>query len=168
MSDMDQNSHKPEWMSNTRSIVVIIQQIQKEPIAEAREVITRESPDISRVMTPTQRVHDTMSMQRPTIVVPGNTQSLSASQLPHIMVSSRSQESPDQADASICSERQMARPTVIRDYGDGSRELYERGSSSSPVQHGEANHTIFTPVPPSTAADWHVRNKRHGSSGESL
>lgn len=166
MSHMDNNVDESKRMSNTRSMVAVIQEIQKEPVAKAREVITRNQRDHSRVTTPTQRVHDPMRMQRPTVAVVGNTQSRSASRFPNAMAPPDSQDVPYQADENISSERQRTRQGVTQDYGDGNREHYERGSSSSPTQDNNHNHTLFFPMPPFTAMDWQMRNHKKGSSGE--
>lgn len=166
MSHMNTNIHESKWMSNTRSMVAIIKQIQKEPVAEARAIITRELLDHSRVTTPTQRVHDPTSMRTLTVVGLGNTQSRFASPLPHEMASPDSQEAPYQADENVSNERQRTRRDVMHDYGDGNRERYERGSSSSPTQESKHNQTLFVPMPPFNVTDWHTRNQKKASSGE--
>lgn len=155
MNDTLQNVHESPLIHNTNSMIVIIKQIQKVPVAGARAVIAREGRrnNSSRVMTSTPRARDPISMHNSRNIRLGSTQLRSGSRLPRVIAVPQSQEMPSQAGASVSHERQRT-----RDYGDGNREHYERGSSSSSIRNGRHNYMLFVPNPPFNQADWDSRN----------
>ncbi|KAJ5994494.1 hypothetical protein N7451_010218 [Penicillium sp. IBT 35674x] len=154
MKDTPQNVHESPLIANTESMIVIIKQIQKVPVARAREIIAQERRNnSSRVLTPTPRAHDPISTQNSRNIRLGNTRLRSGSRLPSVVASPHSQETPCQAGVSVSRERLRT-----RDYGDGNREHYEGGSSSSSTRNGRHNHMLFVPNPPFTQADWDSRN----------
>ncbi|KAJ5914861.1 hypothetical protein N7504_003744 [Penicillium tannophilum] len=164
MNDTLRNVHESPLIANTNSMIVIIKQIQKVPVAGARAVIAREGRNnSSRVMTPTPRARDPISMQNPRNIRLGDTRLRSGSRLPSVIAAPHSQGTPYQAGASVSRERQRT-----RDYGDGNREHYEEGSSSSSIRNGRHDHMLFVPNPPFTQADWDSRNRNKSDSGENL
>ncbi|KAJ5784361.1 uncharacterized protein N7503_009573 [Penicillium pulvis] len=164
MNDTLRNVHESPLIANTESMIFIIKQIQKVPVAGARAIIAQEGRNnSSRIMTPTPRARDPISMQNSRKTRPGNTRLRSGSRLSSVIASQHSQETPYQAGVSVSRERQRT-----RDYGDGNRETYEEGSSSSSIRHGRHNHMLFVPNPPFTQADWDSRNRNKSDSGENL
>jgi hypothetical protein len=160
-----QKVHESPLFSNTESLIVIVKQIQTVPVAEARAIIAREGRNISsRVVSPTPRAPDSMSMQNSRNTRRGNTRSRSGSPLPSGIASPHSQETPYQGRGTMSRERRRT-----RDYGDGNREHYEVGSSSSSIRSGRHNnHILFVPNPPFTQADWDMRNRNKSDSRENL
>lgn len=171
MNDLTQNVHDSSWISNTESMIFTIKQIQKEPITKARAIIVREMQDPSRVPTRTQRGHDPLRRRTSPAIRPGNAELLPASRLTSTIASPGSQFGSNQEPSyrvveNISRERQTTRYNVVCDYGDGNRERYERGSSSSSIRDENHPHNLFVPMPPFDVADWHARNKRKGGSGK--
>jgi hypothetical protein len=171
MSELKDVTHESNCISNAKSIVIIIQKIQKDPIAEARTLINERSVD-SRVTNPALRRIDPVSLS--TNILPilmairlNDTGSNSASRLPHLHASPESQEIPTHTNANALRVHQRDRQTIIRDYGDDSREIYEPGSSSSSIQgHDRHNHSMFVPVPPFIVSDRQNVHRRRRDSGE--
>jgi hypothetical protein len=164
MNDTRQKFHESPLISNTESMIIIIKQMQKVPVAEARAVIAQERRnDYSRVITP-PTAHDSISMQNSRNISLGNTRLRSGIRLPSVIPSPHSQETPYQERVTVSRERQRT-----RDYGDGNREHYEGGSSSSSIRSGRHNnHMLFVPNPPFTQADWDMRNRNKRDSRENL
>ncbi|OQD81654.1 hypothetical protein PENANT_c026G11717 [Penicillium antarcticum] len=173
MRQSKDDTYEPSWMINANSIVFIIQQIQKEPIAEARTVIDRELLN-SRVLIPTLERTAPVSLSTnilrdQTVIVPNDSRSNSTSRLPSVLASPEHQEAPSQTDANSFRVYQKDKETIIRDYGDNSREIYEPGSSSSSIQgNTRHNHSMFVPVPPFVVSDWQKGHRRRPDSGEQL
>jgi hypothetical protein len=165
MNDTLQKVHDSPLISNTESMIVIIEQIQKVPVAEARAVIAREGRNnSSRVISPAPRARDPNSMQNPTNIRLGNTRLPSGSRLFSVIASPHSQETPYQERVTVSHERQRT-----RDYGDGNREHYKGGSSSSSIGSGRHNnHMLYVPNPPFMQADWDMRNRSKSDSRGSL
>ncbi|KAJ5628542.1 hypothetical protein N7490_010770 [Penicillium lividum] len=164
MNNTFQNVHESPLISNTESMIVIIKQIKKVPVAGARAVIARERRNnSSRVMNPTPRAGDPISMQDSSNMGLGNTRLRSGSRLPSVIASPHSQETPDQAGVTVSRERRRT-----RDYGDGNREHHDGNSSSSSIRNGRHNHMLFVPNPPFTQADWDGRNRNKSDSEENL
>lgn len=66
----------------------------------------------------------------------------------------------------VTASRQRRR---TRDYGDGNREHYVPGSSSSSIRNGRHNnHMLFAPNPPFIQEDWDMRNRNKSDSRENL
>lgn len=165
MNDTLQKVHESPLISNTESMIAIIKQIQKVPVAEARAVIAREGQNnSSHVITPTPWARDSISMQNSRNIRLRNTRLRSGSRLPSVIASPHSQETPYQERVTVSRERQRT-----RDYGDGNREHYEGGSSSASIRSGRHNnHILFVPNPPFTQADWDMRNRNKSDSRENL
>jgi hypothetical protein len=163
MNDTLQIVHESPLIANTESMIAIIKQIQKVPVAEARAVIAREGQNnSSRVITPWAR--DIRSMQNPRNRRLGSTRLRSGSRSPSVVASPHSQEIPHQERVTVSRERKRT-----RDYGDGNREHYEGGSSSASIRNGSHNnHMLFVPSPPFIQADWDTRNRKKSDSRENL
>lgn len=164
MNNLNQNVYESSWISNTESMVIIIKQIGKEPITEARAVIHREMQDHSPVPIQTQRVHDPTSSRTSPAIGLSNAKILSASRLASTIASPDSQKASYRAVKNISRGCQTTRHTVVRDYRDGNRERYELGSSSSFNRDDNGPHKLFVPMPPFDVDDWHARDKRKGGS----
>lgn len=164
MNDLSQNVHESSWILNTESMIIIIKQIGRERIAEARAVIKREAQYPSPVPTQTQRVHDPTSRRTSPAIGLGNAELLSASRLASTIASPVSQDASYRPVESISRGCQTTRHTVVRDYRDGNRERYELGSSSSSIRDASRPHNLFVPVPPFDVDDWDAREKRKGGS----
>lgn len=165
MNDTIQKVHESPLKSNTEAMIDIIKHIKKVPVAEARAVIARaERNNPSRVITPTPSARDFIRMQNPRNIRLGNTRLRSGSRFPSVIASPHSQDTPYQE--GVTASRQRRR---TRDYGDGNREHYEGGSSSSSIRNGRHNnHMLFAPNPPFIQEDWDMRNRNKSDSGENL
>ncbi|KAK5790599.1 hypothetical protein VI817_007886 [Penicillium citrinum] len=153
-----QKVHDPPLKSNTEAMIDIIKQIKKVPVAEARAVIARDKRiNPSRVIIPPASARDPISMRNPRNTRLGNTRLRSGSPFPGVVASPHSQTRPYQEGVTASASRQRRR---TRDYGDGSREHYEGGSSSSSIRNGRhSNHMLFAPNPPFIQEDWNMRNR---------
>lgn len=165
MNDTLQNFHESPLKSNTEAMINIIKQIKKVPVAEARAAIARDGRNNpSRVITPPPSARESISMQNPRNTRLGNTRVRSGSRFPGVIASPHSQTRPYQE--GVTASRQHRR---TRDYGDGSREHYEGGSSSSSIRNGRHNnHMLFAPNPPFIQEDWNMRNRNKSDSRENL
>jgi hypothetical protein len=160
MNDTLQNVRESPLKSNTEVMIDIIKQIKKVPVAEARAVIAggkRNNP--SRVIAPTPSARDSLSMQIPRNIRLGDTRLPSGSRFPSVRALPHSQETLHQV---VTASRQRRR---TRDYGDGNREHYEGGSSSSSIRNSRHNnHMLFAPNPPFIQEDWVTRNRNKTDS----
>lgn len=160
-----QKVHESPLLSNTKSMIVIIKQIKEAPVEEARAVIARERRnDSSSVITSPPRPRGSVSMRNSRNVRLGDTRLRSGSRVPSVIVLPHSHESPYPEGGTVSRDRRRT-----RDYGDGNREHYEGGSSSSSVRNGRHNnHRLFVPNPPFIQEDWDARNRNKSDSSENL
>ncbi|KAJ5701040.1 hypothetical protein N7488_008588 [Penicillium malachiteum] len=165
MNDKFEKHHDPPLLSNTELMIAIIREVQKVPVAEARALIAREGRNNHlRAKAPSPKVADPIIMQSSTSAKPGSARSRTVNRDPIMAVSTHSHEIPYREDVALSRERRRT-----RDYGDGNREHYEGGSSSSSIlRDRRSNHMLFVPNPPFTQADWHMRNRNKSDTEENL
>ncbi|KAI2785826.1 hypothetical protein POX_h09587 [Penicillium oxalicum] len=152
---------QPKWVINTKNMVVIMQEIKKEPIAEAEALIKENIPGSPIPMSPPTEtpLPSRMSFQQP---LPGPN-NVSGS----LDISTNLSETEMARQIGTEARRQKERETrvVFHDYGDGNRETYEVVSSTyfRPTSHsgGSGLSTYgYVPVPPFNLSDLKLRKRR--------
>jgi len=162
MSEFIDTNSPPKCIINARSMVIIIQQMKQEPIAEAQDLI-RESLSDSPLHTLTPS-RETPLASRTIIIQPlsGGPSDTSGS-LARISNPSEAGPSLQPGALVIRKKRRQTRP-VFHDYGDGNRETYEIDSSASfHLSRLSTNSDLFqsayVPVPPFNISDRQLRKQ---------
>jgi hypothetical protein len=157
---MNANS-QPTWVINTNSIVVIIQEIKKEPIAEAEALIKENISNSPVRVTPPEETSLSSRMSVPQQLPRPNGVSGSLDRSPNLSET----EIARQTGAVVHRKKERETRAVFHDYGDGNRETYEVDSSTSfrptSQSYGSGPSTYgYVPVPPFNLSDLKLRKRR--------
>lgn len=153
---MDANA-QPTWVINTNSMVVIIQEIKKEPIAEAKALIRENISNLPFLVTPQEKtsLSSRMSVPQPPLRPNGVSGSLDRSP--------SETEIARQTDLVVLGKKERETRAVFHDYGDGKGRLMISSASfrSSSQSDGLVLSThVYVPVAPFNLSDSRLRKRR--------
>ena len=147
MNSTSQGIHSKE-VSNANSMVAIIQQVKKQPVAEARAVIARQGSGSPRIKPRIRTAQDSTYRNVLNDTHPSGNPSAYSKEPRDI------NEPPDEPNWRVFEgDSRPLQQTIIHDYGDGNRECYVRDLSSSSNQVSHDAHALFVPAPPFTLDD---------------
>lgn len=151
----------PKWVINTNSMVFIIQEAKKEPIAEAKALIRENISHLPvRVTLPQESsLSSRMSDPQPLPGFHGVPAPLNRSLNPS------ENEIARQTGLVVLKKKERETRAVFHDYGDGNRETWEVDSSPSfrsiSQSNGSGTSTRgYVPVPPFNLSDLKLRKRR--------
>jgi hypothetical protein len=160
---MDANSQST-WVINTNSMVFIIQELKKEPIAEAEALIRENIFNLPVRITPLEGTSLSSRMSVPQPLPRLNDVSGSLDSSPNLSET----EIARQTGPVVPRKKERKTRAVFHDYGDGNRETYEVDTSASfrstSQNDGSSLSTYgYVPVPPFNLSDLKLRKRRkHG------
>lgn len=155
---------QPTWVINANSMVVIIQEIKKEPIAEAEALIREKISNLPVRVTPPEETSLSSRMGVPQPLPRPNCVSGSLDRSPNPSET----EIARQTGPVVLRKKKRETRAVFHDYGDGNKETYEMDSSASVRSTSQSDGSClslygYVPVPPFNLSDLKLRKRRkHG------